>query len=534
MSARKRLVLLFLLSALLLLCGCAKSVELSSGEVKDDIQSITAVVTPEDLALLDKFERLVSADFSGSICYAELMDWADAHPLTETRYTVPFPGGVTAENNVESLDLSGLSDKDAETALERLQWLPKLKSVDLGSEKTGLSPQSVLLFKDRYPDLRFGYHCTLLGKDSALDEKSLDLRETSPSDIRKALDTISCLRELKTIRLGSDAREDGLSWEDILALREAAPEAKIDYSFTLYDLVPLTLEDEEINLDYIRIYDNGAEVLAAARCMRNLRSLQRDSCGISNPDMAVIRDALPNAEVVWRINFAVTYSAKTDVIKILASSPSWGGRALNYQDLDSLKYFTKLKYLDIGHNDSDLDLSFLQYLPDLEVLIIACNEPLRDISPVAFCEKLEYLELFYTDIDDLSPLSGLKNLRHLNIGHCPRLTDISPVYDLDLERFYLGSPNFTPVPQEQVDHYRELHPDCEVDNEYWESSTTGWRYKTLEGDELAWYQQQPYYREDRINLAPRYALLRDQMGYDTLDYTVRWNDPSYQYVNYTW
>ncbi len=534
MSSCKKLLLVAVLFTTVLLCGCAKSVELSSGEVKDDIQSITAVVTPDDLALLGNFERLVSADFSGSTCYKELSEWANAHPLVETRYTVLFPGNILAENTAESLDLSGLRDEDAEAAKDLLPWLPKLKTVDLGTEKEGLSPQTALLFSDTYPEIAFSYHCTLLGKDSTLDEKSLDLRKTPPADIREALDTISCLRKLKTIQLGSDEREDGLSWEEILALRNAAPEAKIDYSFTLYDLVPLTLEDEEINLDYIRIYDNGAEVLAAARCMRNLKSLQMDSCGISNPDMAVIRDALPNAEVVWRINFAVTYSAKTNVTKILASSPSWGGRALNDQDLDSLKYFTKLKYLDIGHNDSNLNLSFLQYLPDIEVLIIACNEPLTDISPVAYCEKLEFLELFYTDISDLSPLSGLQNLRHLNIGHCPRLTDISPVYDLDLERFYLGSPNFTPVPQEQVDHYRELHPDCEVENEYWESSTTGWRYKTLEGEELAWYQQQPYYREDRINLAPRYALLRDQMGYDTMDYTVRWNDPTYQYVNYTW
>ena len=100
----------FCLLCLLLFCGCAKKVALSGADVKDDAQSITAVVTPEDLTLLDGFESLVSADFSGSTCYADLMDWAKQHPLVEVRYTVDFPGGVTAENTASSLDLISGSD----------------------------------------------------------------------------------------------------------------------------------------------------------------------------------------------------------------------------------------------------------------------------------------------------------------------------------------------------------------------------------------------------------------------------------------
>ena len=33
-------------------------------------------------------------------------------------------------------------------------------------------------------------------------------------------------------------------------------------------------------------------------------------------------------------------------------------------------------------------------------------------------------------------------------------------------------------------------------------------------------------------LAPRYALLRDQMGYDGLLYSTKWNDPTWQYVGW--
>ncbi len=445
-----------------------------------------------------------------------------------TDSTVLFPNGVTAEPDAETLDLTGLKSRDADEAIELLALLPQLKEVNLGSKEDGLSPKAALRFRDAYPDLDFSYHCRLLGKDSVLDETVLDLSDVSPARIRVALDTIACLRDLKTIRLGSDEREDHPTWEDILALREAAPNAKIDYSFSLCG-VPLTLEDKTIDISYLEVKDGGKEVLAAAKCMPKLKTLLMDSCGVRNEEMEVIRDALPDVEVVWRISFGLKYSVRTNVEKILASSPSVGGTVTN-RDLEVLKYCTKVKYLDLGHNECITDLSVVEYMPDLEVLIIAMN-PLGDLSPLADCKHLEYLELFYSNTSDLSPLANVKTLKHLNVGHCPYLTDISPIYDLDLDRLYLGISNFCPVPAEQIEHYRELHPDCEVDDTAWESSEAGWRRAHFPtGEELEWYQQQPYYREDRINYAPRYALLRDQFGYDSLDYSVRWNDPDYRPV----
>ena len=528
---QKTVILWALLSALVvILCGCAAKVELSAGTVKDSVENLTAVVTPEDLKLLDGFEKLAVANFSGSTCYAELADWAERHPLTEVTYTVPFPNGTVAENRTHELDLTGLQDADAEDALEKLAWLPYLRSVNLGSDEDGLSPAMLLLFRDAYPEIGFDYHCELLGRDSTLDEKKLDLTGVSPDTIRAALDTISCLQNLKTIELGSDEDANAPDWKLIRALREAAPEAKIQYSFSLYG-VPLTLEDEEVDISYNYIADAWPEVLSIAECMPNLKRLVMDTCAVGNEDMATIRDALPETEVVWRINFGGAYTARTDETRILASSPSVGG-ALGDSDVAVFKYFTKLKYLDIGHNEMITDLSFARYMPDLEVLIIAMN-PLGDLSPLAECEKLEYLELFYSMTDDLSPLNGLKNLKHLNVGHCPKLQDISPIYDLELERFYLGAFASCPVPPEQVDHYRELHPDCEVDNESWESSEGAWRRAAcLEGEELEWYMKQPYYSEERKYYAPRYALLRDQMGYDGLRYSTRWNDPNWKYVGW--
>lgn len=54
---------------------------------------------------------------------------------------------------------------------------------------------------------------------------------------------------------------------------------------------------------------------------------------------------------------------------------------------------------------------------------------------------------------DLSPLSGLKNLRHLNIAYIVDLEDISPLYSLtELERLWVGCNNR--VPKEQIEQMR--------------------------------------------------------------------------------
>ncbi len=518
-------LLIFLLTVVgfsLLLYGNRK-VLLSSGSYPLRSKEITAVVTEEDLPLLERFPHLQRADLSGSVCYDAVIAWAEDHPDVSVSYTVAFPDGQAVPNTADAVDLSSLNDRDAREALPLLRYLPELTLMDLGNSKTGMQPETAAAFHETYPDIAYRYSWTLLGRPVSEKSRFLDLTTVTGADLPDVITAISLLPDLKTIRLGTDERSYALSWGEITALTEAAPNTEISYRFSLYG-VPLTLQDEVIDLNYIRVPDNGALVCDAMRCMPNVSSLYMDSCGVGNEEMAAIRDAFPDVEVVWRVNFGGAYSARTNVTKILASKPSAGGQ-LHDGNTGVLQYFTKLKYLDLGHNEAIKDISFVSSMPDLEVLIIAMN-PLGDLSPLSNCPHLEYLELFFSNVYDLSPLSSCAELKHLNIGMCPYLADISPLYDLDLERLYIG--RRTPVPEEQVAHFRELHPDCEVNDTDWDTSVGEWRYKKLEGEELEWYRQQPYFREDRINMAPRFALLRDQFGYDTLDYSFRWKDPDYR------
>ena len=53
---------------------------LSGGVFPEETEELTAVVTAEDLALLEGFPNLQKADLRGSLCRKEIAAWAIAHP----------------------------------------------------------------------------------------------------------------------------------------------------------------------------------------------------------------------------------------------------------------------------------------------------------------------------------------------------------------------------------------------------------------------------------------------------------------------
>ena len=513
LSLNKNKIKLLFSAALcvLLLCGCsAKKVKFPSGySFPKNADAISASLTAEELPLLDEFTQLRSLDLTGSTCYEEIMAWSAAHPNVAVRYVVPLPNGVEVDNTAAQLadgDFT-MDDSQLEEALPLLRYLPNLGAVQLGS---GCSPERALEFISAYPEIDFGYSFTLLGRSMDRDTQSLDLSDRGHTDTKELLRYLPLMTGLKTVALGSEGIADGFTWDDIYALHQARPDAVFSYNFTLFGK-EFSLSDREMDLNHIAMDDEGALVLKVASCMPNLIYLDMDFCGVSDESMAAIRDALPNTEVVWRIWFGEAYSVRTNVEMILASNPGAGGE-LTYENTRSLKYCTKVKYLDLGHNSFLSSLDFVSYMPDLEVAILAMGS-WWDARPLADCPKLEYLELQTSALNNLHPLSELENLRHLNICHCFALHDISPLYDLDLDRLWIG--RYTPVSPEQVEEMRRLHPNIEINTSTTDPTEGGWRY----GDRTEW---------GTLPQVPRYALLHQQFKYELQPYAYYWNDPLYR------
>ena len=369
------------------------------------------------------------------------------------------------------------------------------------------------------PDVDFEYDFTVDGKPGSIGFTRLDLRTADSAGMSRWLEWAACMPELRSIELGTVNAESGhIPWDVLAALRAERPEIDVRCSFTLYGQ-GFTLESTAMNLTHIPIEDQGALVKSITACMPKLSYLDMDSCGVDDEHMAEIRDALPNANVVWRIWFGVRgqgfagYSVRTDVERILASNPGVGGE-LDPDNTKSLKYCTKVKYLDVGHNSYMRDISFVACMPDLEYVVLAMGDWF-DASPLENCTKLRYAELQTTSLSDLRPLMKLTNLEDLNLCYCYALHDITPLYELpNLKRLYLGM--LSPIPTEQVERFKELHPNCEVDTEVKDPTGGHWRY--LGEDAYG------------VNTAvPAYARLREVMGYDytPASYAYPYNDPLY-------
>jgi len=543
------------------------AVTLSSGDVSLTADTLTAVVVPSDLPLLDSLSALKSADFSGSTCYSDILAWAEAHPDVSVRFTVTLPDGQTVSNDAASVDLSGMDPSSAAAAAELLQYLPNLTSINLGSAQSGsvISTADLAAIAAACPNATLDYSLSFKGQSLPLNSTELDFSGITPADVPEAASVLRCMNQVSLVHLGT--ADSGLSMNDIAQLHDAAPNAALDYPVSVWG-VDFNLADTDLSFSHIKMNDEGAAVKQVLPYMVNLKTLDMDSCDVSNGAMAAIREENPGVDVIWRVWFA-GYSVRTDVERILASSKERGGTVTD-DAARCLQYCNKVKYLDLGHNQELTDISFVRGMPDLEVAIFAIND-ISDASPLADCTKLEYLEINSTNITDLTPLANLTGLHHLNIGRCvsngendgsdekrPRVTDISPLYGLtELERLYIGNLTAPGIPKEQLDTMAEtmkVEKDAsgnfvkDDEGNYCDNkvSPEGLPYKHVRinvssGDPSQGAWRTAGYRPDWVwqqwaetgifndPLNERYKLLREQFGYDTADqsYSLPQNDPLY-------
>ena len=375
-----------------------------------------------------------------------------------------FPDGSHHDYGETELDLSWLQHEDAGTVAELLREMPALQRVELGADNARAAEAAGLAPAADTPE-----------------------EEAAPAPER-------------------------LRWTDIAALMDAAPQAEFYYDFRFCGK-DFSLQDEAMDLNHRTMDDEGKAVRAILRCMKHCRYLDMDFCGVSDEAMAAIREEFPQMEVVWRIWFGRDnkLSVRTDVERILASD---GGMHIE-KNYSGLQYCTKVKYLDMGHMPERTDWSFLGCMPDLEVAVISIGG-WSDLSGLANCPHLEYLEMCSRSSReplDLSFLANLKELKHLNICCCYEVTGYEVLEGLtQLERLWIGVN--TDIPQEYIEHLVEALPNTEFN------------LTSEVGDGVEWRWANP---EKQIP-TPRYALLCRQFDYGNYDRVCSfyWNDPLYK------
>ena len=345
-------------------------------------------------------------------------------------------------------------------------------------------------------------------------EITVDLSNLTHEGVSEAIELLKDFPQLHRVDLGEGPlkanEEPRLAWTDIQQMQSALPDVEFLYRFHFLGVDFSTL-DSCFDLNHLKMDDEGAAVREILPCMQNCRLLDMDFCGVSSEAMEKIRDDYPQMEVVWRIWFGHDCSVRTDVDHILASNLN---HCLSNNNTKDLKYCTKVKYFDVGHNLALSDFSFLRYMPELEVAILSVTG-LSDLSQLAECENLEYLEICNCTRDmDVSPLASLKHLHHLNMNYLGYVTGAEALCELtELERLWIGG--MTYLDEETLAQIREALPNTEIDVEDTTGCSGTWRF-TADG-----------------GLTERYALLKQQFDYDRYPYSCSsyTADPRYYYRN---
>ena len=469
MGLRKFTLILALL--LLLLTGCGRqeaAVETTEAPPETTNPAYLAtelqmIVTYENVGELENYKNLTLLDATGSTAYPALEVYARNHPNVNVIYTVSL-GKKEVAHGMEEITLTA-DETDYDALLANLAYLKDTKALKL--PKTSLTAEELHVLAETYPDLEITYTLGLAGQEFTEDTTSLDLSALTSGQVIAASETLARLPNLETVELMTAGGTSALSQQNVEVLVNAAPNAKFHYTFTLFGK-EISTDDAQVEFKNLKLTEADIPALRQALAiMTGCKAFILENCGLDNETMAAIRADYPNTELVWKIQFG-KYSAMTNAETIRA--------VYNVFDdtCENLKYCWRVKYMDIGHNETLTDLSFVGYMPDLEILI-ASGCAVKQLDGFENCKKLEFLELAYCyKLESIEPLAGCENLKNLNICYS-KVSDLKALDGLPLEQFMCKQ---TRVPAAEQKIFKEIHPDC-VTNFYGKEpyAGAGWRYK---------------------------------------------------------
>ncbi len=421
------------------------------------------VVTYENVGSLENYPNLQSLDATGSTCYPALEVYARNHPEVTVSYTVSLGENVEVPHGLEEIELSA-QETDFETLLTNLQYLKDTKRLVL--PKTKLTAEELDRLQEKYPDLEVSYTLGLAGKEYSADTTTVDLSALNPQELLEAAETLGRMPQLEKVEL-MNGDSSTLNLEQVKTLVDAAPQASFHYTFTLFGKT-ISTDDTQVEFKNLSLTEEDIPALRAALgAMTDCKAFILGSSGLSSEQLAEIRADFPRTELVWRIKFG-KYSAMTNAETIRA--------VYNVFDdtINELKYCWRTKYMDIGHNDTLTDLSFVGYMPDLEILIASGSAVKELPEGIGNCKKLEFLELANCyKLESIDPLAGCAGLKNLNICYS-KVSSLKALDGLPLEQFMCKQ---TRVPAAEQKVFKEIHPNC-VTNFYGKESYAGagWRY----------------------------------------------------------
>lgn len=499
----------------LLLCGCAKTVEAPTEPAPVEtvpavtvpvpiqtqpvvvqetnplaqVEYLTVVVTDADIDQLEQYPSLKQLDLTGSTCYDAILRYQAAHPQVEIHYTVPLGETTVSNTDTEATLPSGTYDYLA--IANYLAYLPELTTLHL--PKCHLYSYEMAALLENFPAVHFDYTVEILGVEYDRTTTELNLSAIRPEQVEETAVPLGLLFQLEYVELMTSGNQSKLDKAEVKVLVDAVPHTNFHYIFSLYGR-KIATTDEKVEFKNYNIGDKGeTELRAALDIMTGCTYFKLDNCKLSNTVLDTLRDDYRDKgiKIVWRVYFGQygKYNALTDTEKIRA--------VYNVSDsnVEPLRYCEDVKYIDMGHNDNLTNLSFVGYMPNLEILIVSgCG--VKDLSGIENCKKLEFLELAYCGyLKDISPLAGCEGLKNLNLSYT-KVSELLALDGLPLERFICIK---TQVPPAEQEIFMAIHPDCWTRFLGSQPYGIGWRYD-----------------DNGVTYSEIYRKVRDIFGYDDM------------------
>lgn len=279
----------------------------------------------------------------------------------------------------------------------------------------------------------------------------------------ESAEEIAALGEISTLRhIDATASRE---YEALAKLRAALPECEMDWVYELNG-VEYPGDTEELTVETL----DGLE--GALRYLPDIRFVDMLACEVTPDDIDRYMEINPDADYLWWVKFG-RWVVRSD-IQIFSSMRTTDNHYYTNEELyPLLHYCKKMRALDLGHN-ALTDLTDIGNMTDLQVLIIADNEYLTDLSPLKNLDKLYYLEMFLCiNITDFSGLDGMVSMEDMNCRYCRYLDDPSFLANMpNLRMRYCAN---TGLGLREIAPYRIEGCSYETASEDYSSVYHGWR-----------------------------------------------------------
>ena len=357
---------------------------------------------------------------------------------------------------------------DADELIAQLEPFEALETVTFTGGAVDTQTQDAL--RKARPDVEFRCDTEILGRVRPWNTVTLSLAGESleKENLEELSSGLGYLSRVTAVDLSGC----GIDEWTLRDFADGLDGIDVAYTVNLYGKEFSSL-DEEIDLSGTPVSDGAAELEEALPLFPRLKKVVMCGCGPDSEEMDALDKRHDDVRFVWSVRFSI-WTVRTDATNFICNR-TYNRASLYSWQCRELRWCTDLIALDVGHKNIT-DLDFLYDLPRLQYLILAEN-PVRDLTPVASLGELKWLEIFWTRVEDLSPLLECTALRDLNVSYVYAKGDnafgvLSGMTWLD--RLWCCGSNMY---GDQIDRLREALPDCEIFSEKYGESTGGtWRY----------------------------------------------------------